>query len=53
MFAYGIDDDTAFSLMREHSQHVNRKVRDLAADLVGSLSQRVAGQPAPGCCSTA
>ncbi len=39
MFAYGIDEEAAFALMREYSQHVNRKVRDLAADLVESLSQ--------------
>jgi PAS domain S-box-containing protein len=39
MFAYNIDEETAFALMREYSQHVNRKVRDLAADLVESLSR--------------
>jgi hypothetical protein len=39
MFAYNIDQEAAFALMREYSQHINRKVRDLAADLVESLSQ--------------
>jgi hypothetical protein len=64
MFAYNIDGDTAFALMRDYSQHVNRKVRDLAADLVEGLAQpggwsagtrtlldrlqRELGDPAPG-----
>jgi hypothetical protein len=39
MLAFNIDDETAFALLRNYSQHVNRKVRDLAADLVESLSQ--------------
>lgn len=39
MFAYNVDAETAFALLREYSQHVNRKVRDLAADLVEGLSR--------------
>lgn len=39
MFAYGIDEETAFALLREYSQHLNLKVRDLARDLVEAARQ--------------
>jgi AmiR/NasT family two-component response regulator len=34
MARHGIDADRAFEQLREQSQHSNRKVRDLAADVV-------------------
>jgi ANTAR domain len=33
MFAYRIDEETAFELLREYSRHLNLKVRDLAREL--------------------
>jgi hypothetical protein len=40
MFAYGIDEETAFALLREYSQHLNLKVRrDLARDLADAARQ--------------
>jgi ANTAR domain/PAS fold len=33
MFAYRIDEETAFELLRVYSQHLNLKLRDLARDL--------------------
>lgn len=42
MAFHRIDADAAFTLLAEHSQNTNRKVRDLAVDLVDSL---LAGAP--------
>ena len=39
MFAYRIDEETAFELLREYSQHLNLKVRDLARDLTEATRQ--------------
>lgn len=36
---YGIDAQSAFELMRWHSQHTNSKLRALAAELVHQFSQ--------------
>lgn len=38
MFAYGVDADEAFDLLRRHSQRHNVRVRDLAARLVTELT---------------
>ena len=45
MLTYAIDDETAFAVLREYSQHLNVKVRDLARDLV-TAAQRPSGWPA-------
>lgn len=37
MALHRIDADAAFALLAEHSQNTNRKVRDLAVDLVDSI----------------
>ena len=37
MLAYHLDADAAFALLSWHSQHSNRKVHAIAADLVGTL----------------
>jgi hypothetical protein len=39
MLTYAIDEETAFDLLREYSQHLNVKVRDLARELVDDAQQ--------------
>ena len=39
MLAYALDEETAFALLRDYSQHLNVKVRDLARDLTEAARQ--------------
>lgn len=43
MAEQGCDPDTAFSILREASQHQNRKLRDVAAGIVKSVAGRATG----------
>lgn len=36
MMTYGLTADAAFAALRAHSQHRNIKIRDLAAELIGT-----------------
>ncbi len=47
MLAYGLDDAEAFELLRWHSEHLNLKVRALAARLVEQLTSRRRGGTGP------
>jgi len=46
MAEHGCDPDAAFSMLRESSQHRNRKLRDVAAEIVESVAGRATG-PTP------
>jgi hypothetical protein len=39
MLTYAVDEETAFALLREYSQHLNLKVRDLARALTDAAQQ--------------
>jgi AmiR/NasT family two-component response regulator len=43
MATAGVGPDEAFDLLRQQSQHENRKLRDLAADLVARQDRRQSG----------
>jgi AmiR/NasT family two-component response regulator len=39
--------DVAFDMLRLHSQHNNRKIRDVAVELVTRVTGHAPGEPAP------
>lgn len=43
MARHGVDADAAFGLLRQHSQTTNRKLRDVAEDLVATAELQEAG----------
>jgi hypothetical protein len=47
MATYRLDADAAFDLLRQRSQTTNRKLRDVAADVVNEASTRGEDEPQP------
>jgi hypothetical protein len=48
MYARGIDADEAWTVLVYHSQHTNRRIRDVAADLIaGTVDARTCGEIEP------
>jgi hypothetical protein len=48
MMTYGLTADAAFAALRAHSQHRNIKIRDLAAELIGTAPHHPFGARAHG-----